>query len=215
MADVQSTLFSQLGGETQYGVLLVAQMGGVPNEIQLIVETAAYDAAVEGLRPVADYLIRALGVFEHRLTLGVFAHGVLTQDHPLLLHHNAPRAAVHFDGQPADVHALITDISQAYVSTFLEWRNLVEMPEDLNRALPLVDLLTRGTGLLGTMPLPLAERMARVLEHHGLHASLSQQANFEPRDEHGRSRLAKVLVLDSSYVVSLDFSFERLGQGRA
>ena len=33
-------LISELQGEQDYGVLLVAQMGGVPNELQLIVETA-------------------------------------------------------------------------------------------------------------------------------------------------------------------------------
>ena len=36
-------LVSELQGEQDYGVLLVAQMGGVPNELQLIVETAQYD----------------------------------------------------------------------------------------------------------------------------------------------------------------------------
>ncbi len=210
----RTQLFEQLGGEQQYGVLLVAQMGGAPNEIQLILETAEYDPSVEGLRPKSGYIVRALGVLEHRITLGVFGTVTLSDDHPLLYHHNTPKVSVHFDGKPDNVHDLVLDISQAYVSTFLEWRHLVEMPEDLNRSIPLVDLLQRGVGLLGVMPKPLGERMARVLKHHGMNASLSEDTHFNTQDDHGRSTLLKALILDSSYIIALDFSFETMGKPR-
>ncbi len=209
----RAQFFAELGGEQQYGVLLVAQMGGAPNEIQIIAETAEYDPSVEGLRPKSGYIIRVLGVLEHRVSLGVFGTAALAEDHPLLYHHNTPRVAVHFEGKPDDINELVLDISQTYVSTFLEWRHLVEMPEDLNRSIPLVDLLQRGIGLLGVMPKPLAERMARVLKHHGMNASLNEDTSFESVDDHGRSKLAKVLLLDSSYIISLDFSFETMGKG--
>jgi hypothetical protein len=205
-------LFSQLQGEQDYGVLLVAQMGGAPNEVHLIVETARYDQAVEGLRPTGDYVIRALGVREHRVSMGVFGRLALLDDHPLLYHANTPRTAVHFDGKPQDVHELVLDISQAYVSTFGPWRNLIDMQDDLNRSKPLVDLLLSGFGLLGTMPKPLAERMARVLAHHHIRATLNEEAGFETVDEHGRSRLLKLLLLDQSYVIALDFAVDEMGK---
>jgi len=205
-------LLSQLEGERQYGVLLVTQMGGVPNEIQLMVETAEFDEEAQGLRPQGNYIIRALGVREHRITLGVFGSLKFLDDHPLLYHHNTPRVAVHFDGKPKDMNELVLDISQAYVSTFGPWRHLVEMEDDLNRTKPLVDLLTAGYGLLGTMPKPLAERMARVLAHHNVNASLAEDASFETEDEHGRSKLVKLLLIDHSYVIALDFSVEQLGK---
>jgi hypothetical protein len=205
-------LLSQLQAEQDYGVLLVAQMGGSPNEVQVIVETARYDPAAEGLRPTGDYIIRALGVREHRVTVGVFGSLAFLDEHPLLYHHNTPRVAVHFDGKPQDIHELVLDISQAYVSTFGPWRNLIDMHADINRSQPLVDLLTSGFGLLGTMPKPLAERMARVLAHHHIHASLSEEAGFETVDEHGRSRLVKLLLLDQSYVIALDFSVDEMGK---
>ena len=205
-------LLSQLEGERQYGVLLVTQMGGVPNEIQLMVETAEFDEEAQGLRPQGNYIIRALGVREHRITLGVFGSLKFLDDHPLLYHHNTPRVAVHFDGKPKDMNELVLDISQAYVSTFGPWRHLVEMDDDLNRTKPLVDLLTAGYGLLGTMPKPLAERMARVLAHHNVNASLAEDASFETEDEHGRSKLVKLLLIDHSYVIALDFSVEQLGK---
>lgn len=205
-------LLSQLQSDSDYGVLLVAQMGGAPNEVQLIVETARYDPAVEGLRPTGNYIIRALGVREHRVTVGVFGSLAISDDHPLLYHHNTPVTAVHFDGKPKDVHELVLDISQVYVSTFGPWRNLIDMQDDLNRSQPLVALLASGYGLLGTMPKPLAERMARVLAHHHIKASQSEQAGFETLDEHGRSRLVKALLLDQSYVVALDFTIEEMGK---
>lgn len=206
-------LLAELQGEGDYGVLLIAQMGGVPNELQLIVETARYDPAAEGLRPQHDYAIRVLGAREHRVSLGVFGRLAFYDDHPLLYHHNTPRVAVYFDGKPADVNELVLDISQAYVSTFAGWRHLVEMPDDLNRAAPLVDLLASGYGLLGTMPKPLALRIEKVLAHHKISATLTEDATFDTADEHGRSRMAKLLLIDQSYFIALSFSVEQMGKG--
>ena len=206
-------LLDELQGEHDYGVLLMAQMGGVPNELQFIVETARYDEAAQGLRPQHDYTIRALGVREHRFSLGVFGRLSIVAEHPLLYHHNTPRVALYFDGKAANVNELVLDISQAYVSTFGQWRHLVDMAEDINRAMPMVDLLESSYGLLGTMPKPLALRLEKVLGHHEVGCTLSEDASFETTDEHGRSRLAKLLLIDQSYVIALDFSIERMGGG--
>lgn len=205
-------LLGELAGERDYGVLLVAQMGGVPNELQLIVETAQFDEAAQGLRPQHDYIIRALGVREHRVSLGVFGRLSIVDEHPLLFHYNTPRVAIHFDGKPENVNELVLDLSQAYVSTFGQWRHLVDMADDINRAMPMVDLLGSGYGLLGTMPKPFAERVAKVLDHHNVPYSLSEDSSFDTADEHGRSRLAKVLLIDESYVIALDFSVEQMGK---
>ncbi len=207
---MKDQLLAELQGEQDYGVLLVAQMGGAPNELQLIIETAKYDEAAQGLRPQHNYIIRVLGVREHRVNLGVFGRLAFLDDHPLLYHHNTPKVAVYFDGQPKDLYELVLDISQAYVSTFGQWRHLVEMTDDINRAKPMTDLLSSGYGLLGTMPRPLAERMTKVLEHHGLKVTLNEDATFETEDEHGRSRLAKLLLIDQSYFIALDYSVEQM-----
>lgn len=205
-------LFKDLEGEREFGVLLLAQMGGVPNELQLIIETTEYDEAMQGFRPRRNYIVRALGVREHRLSLGLFGRIALLDDHPVLYHHNTPRVAVHFDGKPASINEMIIDISQTYVSTFGRWRSVAEMGDDLNTTMPMVQLLETGFGLLGTMPKPLAERVVRVLEHHRVKYSLSEEVGFQTHDETGRSRLSKALLLDTSYIVALDYSVEELGK---
>lgn len=204
-------LLNELSREDDYGILLMGQMGGAPNELQLLIETAVYDEQAQGLHPRHTYAVRALGVFEHRLSLGVFGRLQLLSDHPLLMHHNAPKAAVHFSGRAAHAEDVVLDISQAYVSTFGPWRHLVEQQDDLNLSAPLLDLLQSGAGQLGVMPAPLAERMARVLRHHGLTASLAHEAGFAALDEHGRSTLSQLLLIDQSYVIALDFSVEEMG----
>src|SRR5829696_462204 len=156
-------LLNEIRQESFYGVLLLAQMGGVPNELQLIIQTAEYDPSVEGLRERNRYIVRALGVREHRLSLGVFGQMIFADDHPLLYPHNTPRVGVFFRGQVNNVSDVVLDLSQAHASTFGPWRHIAE---DINRAAPLVDLLASGGGLLGEMPKPAAERMGRVLEHH-------------------------------------------------
>lgn len=202
-------LMGELQGEKDYGILLVVQMGGVPNELQLIIQTALYDDSAQGLRERNTYIVRVLGVREHRVTLGLFGRMFFASDHPVLHHHNLPRFEVHFEGRPQDVHELALDIHQAYLVTFGPWR---EIAADLNRTQPLVNLLASGGGLLGTMPQPAAERMVKVLEYHGLSARLNPLAEHETEDEHGRSRLAKLLGIDDSYFVALDFSVEQMGK---
>lgn len=204
-------LLDELQGEKDYGILLAAQMGGAPNELQLIVQTAHYDDAAQGLRERSAYIIRVLGVREHRVTLGIFGSLFFAggEDHPILFHHNTPRVAVQFEGKPKDINELVLDIHQAYVLMFGPWR---ELAGDVNRSQPLVNLLASGQGTLGTFPKPTAERMVKVLQHHGLAATTEEQP-FETVDEHGRSRLMKLLGIGDSYFVAVDFSVEQMGKG--
>jgi hypothetical protein len=212
-------LLDQLQGDHQLGVLLVAQLGGVPNELQFMIETAVYDEAAQGLRPRENYIVRALGVREQRVALGVFSHLALitpTADqphgHPVLLHHNAPRAVVQFSGTPRDVHECLLDLTQMYLATLDGWRHLGDIRDELNNTMPLTRLLSGGVGVLGTFPLPLARQIAKVLEHHGMTVSIAQDAAFTATDDHGRSKLAHALVIDDSFVIALDFSVEVLGK---
>jgi len=203
-------LVSELQNEKDYGIFLAIQVGGVPNELQLLIETAQYDEEAQGLRPRNQYIIRALGVHEHRVSVGVFARLSFMDEHPLLYHHNTAKVEVYFEGKPEDVNELVLDITQAHASTFGPLRHLVA---DINRGKPLVDLLNSGGGMLGEMPKPVAERMARVFAHHHLKPTLIEDDEFETQDEHGRSRLMKLLAIDDSYVVALDFSVEQMGKG--
>ncbi len=207
--DKRKALFSDLQGENHYGIFLAIQMGGVPQELQLIVQTAVFDDQVQGLRPQNQYVIRALGVVEHRISLGVFGNLFIADEHPVLLHYNAPRAVIQFEGQPDDVNELVLDINQAYLSTFGPWR---ELAKDINRTMPLVDLLLSGKGVLGTMPKPGAERMTRVLAHHGMQSTLDESRLYDEKDEHGRSQNMRLLGIDDSYLIALDFSVDELGK---
>ena len=205
----RAQLFEELQGENQVGILLMAQMGGVPNELQLFIQTAEYDEAAQGLRERNNYLLRVLSVREHRLSLGLFGSLFIAEQHPILLHHNEPKSDVHFEGQPADINELVLDIHQAYASTFGPWR---ELAADINREKPLVDLLREGSGRLGTMPQTAAERMLRVLAHHNLKGWLAGESVRENTDEHGRSTLWKLLGVGDSYFVALDFAVDRVGR---
>jgi hypothetical protein len=207
--DKTEKLLSELQGEQDYGIFLAAQMSGVPGEIQIMVQTARFDEAQQGLKPRAQYIIRALSVVEQRMSLGVFGRMFIAPEHPLLYHYNEPRFAVHFEGQPKDVFELVLDIQQGYLSTFGPWR---EIARDLNRQQPLVNLLQSGGGVLGTMPKPAAERMTRIFAHHGMAAHLEEEETYDKDDEHGRSRRMKLMGIDDSYFIALDFSVDEMGK---
>ncbi len=204
-------LLRDLAGENDVGVLLVAQMGGVPEEIQLIVQTAQFDQKAGGLRERTAYIVRALGVKEHRVTLGVFGTLFFAVEHPILYHHNAARHEIRFRGTPDDPNALVLDIQAAYSATFGPWRDLAE---DINRDLPLFNLVQQGQGVLGTMPLPVIEPIMKVFQHHKMqarHDEVEPERSDQP-DEHGRTERLRLLGIDDSYIIAYDFSVDLMGK---
>ena len=202
-------LLNDVKDENGVGVLLAGQMGGTPNELQLMVQTGLFDREKQGIRPRRQFIVRVIGVEEHRLSLGLFGTLFFADEHPILFHHNLPRAAIHFTGKPADVNELVLDIHQAWVSTFGPWRELIA---DVNHEAPLTALLQSGGGQLGIMPVPAAERMGRVLAHHGMQTRLEPIDRYEDTDEHGRSRMFKLLGIDDSYLIALDYTVEEMGK---
>lgn len=204
----RARLLDELKDEKDYGVFLIIQMDGVPETLQLVIATTRLDEKAGGLRDRSRYVIRALGVREHRVSVGLFGTLQFLDDHPLLHQYNTPPAAVFFRGKPDDRNELLMDIMQAHASTFGPWR---QFPQHMNVEQPLLDLLGSGGGLLGEMPRPLAERMVKVLEHHGLEHKLVEGEDTG-EDEHGRSRQHKLLLIDQSYLIALDFTVDELGK---
>ena len=203
---MREKLVQELQNEQDVGVLLLAQLGGVPNEIQVFIQTAHFDDSVQGLRErPGGYVIRCISTVEHRLSLGLFGSLFFTGEHPILLHHNEPKIGIQFSGKPADASELIVDIQQAYASTFGPWR---ELAADINREQPLFTLLQSGAGRLGSMPRSAAERMVRVLEHHGMTGTLDGDINARPDPQY------KLLGVGDAYFVAVDFSVERMGDRR-
>ena len=196
-------LLDFLQAEDHIGVLLMMQLGGTPEELNLIVQTAWVDAEANGLRDGQAYIMRLLGVKEHRASLGMFGNLFIAAQHPILYHHNAARYAIDFKGTPTDANELVLDIQAAYSATFGPWRDLAE---DINRQQPLFDLLQSGEGQLGIMPEPAARRMVKVFEHHGMTSKLEQTDSARPstQDDDKAAQFEtelKLVGLDDSYFV--------------
>jgi hypothetical protein len=201
-------MLDEINQENGYGVFLMAQMDGVPDTVQMVITTAQYDPDIDGLREKGHYVVRALGVREHQVSVGMFKAINFNQgeEHPLLYGYNTKPVGVFFRGQPENPQELVLDIFQGYVSTFGQWRHI---PEFLNVSKPLLDVVGGGGDLLGEMPTPLATQMDKVLQHHKLETKL-----IEARLEEGAEvpPPMKLLLLDNSYLVAMDFSVEELGK---
>jgi hypothetical protein len=203
--------FKDIQGENRQVALLMAQVGAMPNEVQLVVQVADYLEEHKGLKPLRAYVIRVLGATEHRVSnLGTTSNHVeFTTDHPLLYQYITRPSALFFRGQPKDAHELVLDIAQAHAMTFKGWRHF---PEYLNLAQPLVKLVQEG-GLLGQMPEPLALSLEKVLQAHGLETKLIQEEAPKPD---AKSPLAQqhltALLIGESYFLSYAFSFEEMGK---
>lgn len=199
--------FQDIAGENRHVALLMAQVGAMPTEIQLLLEVADYLDEKKGLKSVRTYLVRVLGAEEHRImSFGMTAHTVqLTTDHPLLYEYNAPPCGFFFRGQPTDAHALTLDIAQAHATLFQGWR---QFPEYLNVSQPLVTLLKSGGGLLGQMPLPLANALDPVLQAYGLETKIMQGQHANDHDSPIKDQQMTALILGDSYFLSYAYSFE-------
>jgi len=203
--------FADLEGDKRQAALLVVQVGGMPQELQLITQIAEYDAEAAGLRPVRSYIIRVLGAAEHRVeNLGMTVDKVqLLTEHPLLYQYNSRPTAVFFRGAVQNADALALDIAQAHASTFGLWRHF---PQYLNTNQALATLFASGGGLIGQMPQPLADRIAAVLAKHGIEHKIMQDTAQAGGSEPPfmKDQQIAVLLFGSSYFVSHAFSFEEM-----
>ncbi|MCA9891281.1 MAG: hypothetical protein KC546_23050, partial [Anaerolineae bacterium] len=66
--DKREQFLADVAPEDHHAALLVAQVGAMPTELQLVIDVARYDESVEGLRPLRSYIVRVLGVVEHQIT---------------------------------------------------------------------------------------------------------------------------------------------------
>lgn len=203
--------FQDMDGDARQAVLLVAQVGAAPNELQLVTQIAEYDDDAEGLRPIRTYIIRVLGALEHRLNnLGTTTPDVeLVTEHPLLYQYTTPPTAVFFRGEPDHVDALTLDIAQAHSSVMQGWR---QFPTYLNTGQPLSELFASGGGLVGQMPQPLAEKVVSVLEHHGLETKTTQDTAYIDRHDNPalQTGTLKLLRIGGSFFVSYAFAFDEM-----
>jgi hypothetical protein len=209
----RENLFNDMQGDDRQAAMLVVQVGGMPNELQIIVETAQYDEEKEGLRPLHNYIVRILGVTEHRVVnLGTTVEQVrLLDDHPLLYQYNKTPVALFVRGIPTDINALILDIAQAHSEVFGLWRRF---PDYMNIEKPLFTLFEEGGGLLGQMPKPLAEKLITVMEKHGIETKFIEGENPADKNKNPMvdNQTIKALFIGSSYFISYAFSFEEMGK---
>ena len=203
---VLTKILEELKPEHNLGVLLAAQMGGTPQEIQLILETTEYDEEKEALKPTGQYIIRAVGVLEQKLSLGLFNNLVLSTDSPILYRHNENIVQVYFKGQAQNIDALMLDLYQLYGQTYGQYRS---MADEVNRSRPLGSLLSQEYGLLGEMPLPFAEKVKPLLARYNLEASYIESEDHRPPFKF------QLLVMDDSYIIAQMFSSDPMGKPKA
>lgn len=199
-----------LAPEDNLGVLLAAQLGGTPQEIQLIIQTTDFidpsDDYPEGaLKPSGEYIIRAINVVEHKLSLGLFRNLVQSDSNALLYQHNQPIMQVAFTGKTEQVDSLMIDLNQLYGQTYGIYEPSRRMAEEINPTQPLATLLSSGEGILGGMPLPFAQKVVKVLAKYDLTATLSEMDTHRPNFEF------QALVMDDSYVIAQLFSADPMG----
>lgn len=207
-------ILQELEPENHLGIFMLAQMGGVPQEVQMIIQTAQFNEATKQLKPIGQYIIRAIGVGEQKLALGIFNAAVLSTDHPVLYHFNEKLVQVYFRGQPENVDVLMLELQQLYDQTYLQKRSMVD---DINRSRPLGILLSSGHGMLGQMPLPFAEKVKTLLARYDLTCNFVDVEDEHHHDhgDHGHEHPAikyQLLAMDDSYIIAQLFSADPMGK---
>ena len=99
-------LLQELSQEPDLGVLLMAQMDGVPDTVQVMVTSTKFDAQSNGLREINHYVIRCVGVREHQISVGMFNNIRFLDTHPILHQYNENPVGVMFRGKVANPNEL-------------------------------------------------------------------------------------------------------------
>lgn len=194
-----------------YGVLLMGQMSGAPETLEFIVNIGEIDESINAYREKSSFIIRALGVADHQISLGLFGKLSFEDDHPLLYEHNQASTALFFrSSNEKNTTELMLDFLQAYASTFRGWK---QIPDYINSTRPLYDLLDSSGDHVGNMPEALANKLSKALEKHGCETKILKEEAPKDEDEHGRSQKYKALIIDErSYVIALDFVVDSFGK---
>jgi hypothetical protein len=213
-------ILSELAPDEHLGVILLAQVGATPQEIQVILQTTQYDSEKDGLKVIGQYVIRCIGTVEQRLSLGLFNHIAFSTHNPLLHRYNEKTVQVYFRGQPAQIDSLMLDLHQAYEETYSTYRHLVD---EVNRRRPLGSLLSEGYGMLGEMALPFAQKVKSLLARHQMTTHfLEVEDDHDHHHEHDHDHgpfprvhshdlQYQLLVLDDSYIIAQMFSADPMG----
>lgn len=202
------TILAAIAPENNLGVLLAAQMGGTPREVQLILQTTEYEPEKDALKVTGQHIIRVIGVVEHRLSLGLFHNMALSSDNPLLYRHNSQQMQVYFRGTPDNIDSFMIELNQLYGQTYGIFDPSGRMADEINRAMPLYNLLKSGSGLLCTSPQPFAEKVKKLLTHHQMSCHfLEVEDHHEHDDDHPHHEITyHLLAMDDSYFVAQVFS---------
>ncbi len=190
-------LVQALEDDHQIGIFLAVQMGATPQELQLVIQSADYNEETHEVTAKQGYVLRCIGVQEHRLSVGMFNRLVVVEDHPMLWNHNERYKQIYFSGESDDVDGFMLELNQLYGQHYGMMRNLAD---NINRMAPLGTLLERGSGLLGEMPISMAEKVGALLERYGYEVNLLDTEQKDPPIQF------KLLVIDDSYFIAQMYS---------
>jgi len=190
----------ELEAENTIGLLIGAQLGASPSELNVIVRTATADRQTGAIHTINQYLITASGTVEHKLTLGLFDGMGYAEQHPLLQHHNATGIKVFITSAVADPDALLWAIDELYTETFGKLRDL---NADLNQRADPREVLQNGMGVLATLPAPFAAQVDQLL----IEQSIGHQ--MVPTDP--KIGGCALLAFDDSYMIARSFAVQILG----
>jgi len=190
-------LRKDLTGENTVGLLIGAQLGVSPSELTMIVRAATVNPATGEATSTHQYQVTAIGMVEHKLTLGLFNGVGYADEHPLLYHHNAPGVKIFITSPVIDPDALLWAIDAAYGELFGRWRDLTA---DLNQRADPRAILQNGKGALGTFPAPFAPLVDRLLTEQ----AIGHQAIMTDPKIGG----CVLLALDDSFVIARSFTVQ-------
>jgi hypothetical protein len=155
----------------------------------------------ESSEHLAAYRIRFQNKSEFFLAKGRFTSLILSDRHPLLVEYTEPFMDIYLASLIGERQNFIADLEFASTQIFGGWRSLARY---LNPQMSLDELLTKGFGLLMSAPLSFAKLVMGVAEMKGV--VLNMLEGHKPSKPN-----ARVLLLDTWYVVADSFSAEFLG----
>jgi hypothetical protein len=156
---------------------------------------------------VLEWTIKTIQYRSSKISLDKASSIKISSDEPLLWYYSDKHCSLYFNGSCSDTGNLFLDLYRLHNSLFY---GLLNFEDTLNQPYNFDNLIQSKNGLLAIGPRKLLEKYATILDRYNIQHSIiddkvPQYWNGEKNiDETGN---AKVLFIDSSYIIADKFVF--------
>ena len=173
----------------------------IPTDDDLTLQILVYSGREE---PPQTWRICCEPIYPYRLLLDWPDKIELFDEHPILWQFTKPYASLYFSQAPTNLSGFYGDLNWAHDELCSHW---LQLSDFLNNQCKTKELLSGSKGLFAQGPINVITSYCEVLQAHNMNPSIVDWKHIDDVIPVGS---VQVLVLEKSYFIGEEISFQRL-----